>query len=158
MSSLRGTTPRIKIVAPDDGGRRAATYSVCGALLMAALAFYAWNYWRDGGTPSFVARPLEEVTLTWQCPNGHRFRAEAAAGPLPCPTCRAQAFVLQVYKCAEHGPVAVLGVFGRDSAGRLEIQRIKIADQPWQPAGRRYPCPVCQEPMIWLRDPAPADE
>ncbi len=158
MPGRPSSTPRVKVVDPNDATRRAATYSVCGALLMAALAYYAWQYWREDSAPSFAARPLDETDVRWRCPNGHDFEATAIPGPHPCPTCGAEAAVLQIYKCANHGAIPVLGIFGRDATGRLSIQRVRVGDAPWQPAARTYICPACGEPLLWWRDPAPSDQ
>lgn len=161
LADSRRSIKKVRVVDSDAVRRYTSVYSVLIALSAAMVAFLVWHTWRGDEPPASRQRVVSEVEVEWLCSDGHRYRALIQAGAGTCPICGAKSFVVDWYRCPEHGLVDVFGEFSyRD--GELTLWRRRVGDGPWGDATGHPRCPKCgsvlrRDPMAGLERSDPGD-
>jgi len=126
--------------------RRTGLLSLALAVAVAFVAWFAWWIWRAAPAHN-DERPLARVTVSWKCARGHVYEAPAAIGPQPCPQCGADAYVVQRYRCPEHGEFDVLLRHERNREGRVVVVAVRFEEGPWVEHPSAIRCPTCGRKM-----------
>ena len=112
--------------------------------LLGAASIGVWHSLRTDEPPQPYQRQLTEVELRWRCPNGHLFYALGAAEPRTCPECNAEAMLVDVYACPDHGLFEVGVLLDQTSdARRPHVSHVRLPGGNWVPIETGLRCPRC---------------
>lgn len=123
--------------------RRAGLANLAIAGAVALLLWFSVWLWREPSPPRGEQRPLTNVTVTWECVNGHRYEALGDYGIGTCTVCGAEAYILVHYRCPVHGEMKGLLWRERNDRGGSTIAGIRFQDGPWIQHPTEIRCPQC---------------
>lgn len=128
---------------------RVAILSLMMAMSAAAIAFFAWRWWRPAaGRVAVYQRTISDIEMSWKCEVGHSFIAPGQVADRLCATCNQPAYVVAAYECARHGVFEVSVRYTTGDDGFPRISQRRVGHGNWVPAKDPVSCPHCQAPMV----------
>lgn len=123
--------------------RQTTRYSLYGASGVAVAVVTFWLLARPETQTAAAQRHLQEVVVTWQCANGHRFEREGSYVAIPCTSCDQKANVAVIYECPRDGRVEALVRYERTADGGGRLSAASFRPGVWTGVEREVRCPVC---------------
>ncbi len=142
---------------------RRPEFSIGLAVGAAVLIWFALMMWSSTSAVRAVQRDLDQVSVTYECDDGHRFVSPASTKSLPCmhDGCQRRAWPIWSYQCTKHGAFLFELRYERDDRQRPRIKKARPLGGSWADVDKEINCPRCERtllPDITLRLPLPAVE
>ncbi len=137
---------------------RRPEFSIALAVGAAVLIWFALMLWSSTSAVRAVQRDLGQVSVTYECDDGHRFVSPANTKSLPCNHvgCQRRAWPIWSYQCTKHGAFLCQLRYERDDRQRPRIESARPLGGSWTAVDEAINCPQCERtllPDITLRLP-----
>ncbi len=137
---------------------RRPEFSIGLAVGAAILMWFTLMMWSSTTAVRAVQRDLGQVSVTYECDDGHRFVGPADTKSLPCGQegCQRRAWPIWSYQCTKHGAFLCQLRYERDDRQRPRIKSARPLGGSWADVDEAIHCPQCERmllPDITLRLP-----
>ncbi len=142
---------------------RRPEFSIGLAVGAAVLMWFTLMLWSSTSTVRAVQRDLGQVSVTYQCDDGHRFVGPADTKSAACTEngCQRRAWPIWSYQCTKHGAFLYQLRYHRDHQQHPKIKDARPVGGTWDEVWEAIICPNCERtllPDITLRLPLQAVE
>ena len=125
-------------------------FSIAVASSAAMLIWFTILMWSTSTSIRAAQRDLTQVLATYQCDDGHRFEAFAAAKSSACTRagCTARAWPIWSFQCTKHGAFLHQLRYTIDDGGRARIKASRLAGGEWRDVAGNLKCPNCDRALL----------
>lgn len=125
-------------------------FSIAVASSAAVLIWFTILMWSTSTSTRAAQRELAQVLVTYQCDDGHRFEASAAAKSSACTRtgCVARAWPIWSFQCTKHGAFLHQLRYTIDDVGRARIRASRRPGGEWHDVVGDIKCPNCDRALL----------
>ncbi|MCG3138237.1 MAG: hypothetical protein HJJLKODD_02098 [Phycisphaerae bacterium] len=135
----------VKVRIMDHDRRREISI---GVVLGAVVVFYVgWWLWTDRPQWPIAERQLSEITVIYQCDQGHRFPGALSEISQACRVtgCGSRAWPIWTMQCSRHGPLLMQLRYGYPpNSHQLKIISARPPLGSWKKVQQTITCPWCE--------------
>ena len=125
-------------------------FSIAVAASAAVLILFTILMWSTSTSIRATQRELTQVVVTYQCDDGHRFEAPAAAKSSACTQagCAARAWPIWSFQCTKHGAFLHQLRYTIDDGGRARIKASRRPGGEWRDIAGDLKCSNCDRALL----------